>query len=63
MITRVQSFRPTPQVASSWIHKMDASTLGELQTAEQRQILDTITQLRKCGLDTILSLPQLVVCG
>ncbi|KAI0183596.1 P-loop containing nucleoside triphosphate hydrolase protein [Xylaria flabelliformis] len=42
---------------------MDASTLGELQTAEQRQILDTITQLRKCGLDTILSLPQLVVCG
>ncbi|KAI1357413.1 interferon-induced GTP-binding protein Mx [Xylaria arbuscula] len=42
---------------------MDPSTLGELQTAEQRQILDTITQLRKCGLDTILSLPQLVVCG
>ncbi|KAI8953562.1 interferon-induced GTP-binding protein Mx [Xylaria longipes] len=42
---------------------MDASSLGELQTAEQRLILDTITQLRKCGLDTILSLPQLVVCG
>ncbi|KAI1124878.1 interferon-induced GTP-binding protein Mx [Nemania abortiva] len=42
---------------------MDSSMLGELQTAEQREILDTITQLRKCGLDTILSLPQLVVCG
>jgi hypothetical protein len=28
--------------------------LEELQTAEQR---------RKCGLDSILSLPQLVVCG
>ncbi|KAI0118153.1 interferon-induced GTP-binding protein Mx [Nemania sp. FL0031] len=42
---------------------MDTSTMEELQTAEQRNILDTITQLRKCGLDTILSLPQLVVCG
>ncbi|KAI1269955.1 interferon-induced GTP-binding protein Mx [Xylariaceae sp. FL1019] len=42
---------------------MESSPLGELQTAEQRRILDAITQLRKCGLDTILSLPQLVVCG
>ncbi|KAI0156558.1 interferon-induced GTP-binding protein Mx [Xylariaceae sp. FL1272] len=42
---------------------MESSPLGELQTAKQRRILDAITQLRKCGLDTILSLPQLVVCG
>ncbi|KAI1367936.1 interferon-induced GTP-binding protein Mx [Xylaria arbuscula] len=34
-----------------------------LQTDEQRQVLDTIAQVRKCGLDSILSLPQLVVCG
>ncbi|KAK1634896.1 P-loop containing nucleoside triphosphate hydrolase protein [Colletotrichum phormii] len=39
------------------------STLEELQTDDQRRILDTITQLRKCGLDGILSLPDIVVCG
>ncbi|RYC60533.1 hypothetical protein CHU98_g5662 [Xylaria longipes] len=37
--------------------------LAELQTDGQRQILDTIISLRKCGLDKILSLPQIVVCG
>ena len=39
------------------------ATLEELQTEDQRRILDTISQLRKCGLDGILSLPQIVVCG
>ncbi|KAK8038410.1 hypothetical protein PG994_015177, partial [Apiospora phragmitis] len=39
------------------------STLEDLQTEDQRRILDTITQLRKCGLDGILSLPEIVVCG
>ncbi|KAL0941492.1 dynamin family protein [Colletotrichum truncatum] len=39
------------------------STLEDLQTEDQRRILDTITQLRKCGLDGILSLPDIVVCG
>jgi GTPase SAR1 family protein len=34
-----------------------------LQSSQQSLILDTITQLRKCGLDGVLSLPQLVVCG
>ncbi|TRX91704.1 hypothetical protein FHL15_007486 [Xylaria flabelliformis] len=38
-------------------------TMAELQTDEQRRILDTIIALRKCGLDKILSLPQIVVCG
>jgi hypothetical protein len=43
---------------------MDITTsLEELQTDDQRRILDTIAQVRKCGLDSILSLPQLVVCG
>ncbi|KAI8945591.1 interferon-induced GTP-binding protein Mx [Xylaria longipes] len=41
----------------------DDSSLAELQTDGQRQILDTIISLRKCGLDKILSLPQIVVCG
>ncbi|CAJ2509310.1 Uu.00g143360.m01.CDS01 [Anthostomella pinea] len=39
------------------------SSLEELQTDEQRRILDTITQVRKCGLESIISLPQIVVCG
>ncbi|OCL14109.1 dynamin family protein-like protein [Glonium stellatum] len=34
-----------------------------LQTEEQRLVLDTVAQIRKCGLESILSLPQLVVCG
>lgn len=39
------------------------SSLEGLQTDEQRQVLDTVAQIRKCGLESILSLPQLVVCG
>lgn len=40
-----------------------ASTLESLQTDEQRHILDIVANLRKCGLESVLSLPQLVVCG
>ena len=39
------------------------STLAGLQTDEQRKVLDTVADIRKCGLESILSLPQLVVCG
>lgn len=39
------------------------ASLEDLQTGEQRQVLDTVAQVRKCGLDSILELPQLVVCG
>ena len=39
------------------------SSLNDLQTDEQRRVLDTVANVRKCGLDSILSLPQLVVCG
>jgi hypothetical protein len=39
------------------------ASLEDLQTDEQRRILDTVAQVRKCGLESILSLPQLVVCG
>ncbi|KAK7716899.1 hypothetical protein SLS63_010906 [Diaporthe eres] len=38
-------------------------TLEELQTDEQRRVLDTVSQVRKCGLESVLSLPQIVVCG
>jgi GTPase SAR1 family protein len=39
------------------------SSLEHLQTDEQRRVLDTVANVRKCGLESILSLPQLVVCG
>lgn len=39
------------------------SSLEGLQSDEQRVVLDTIAQLRKHGLQSVLSLPQLVVCG
>ncbi|KAI7779831.1 hypothetical protein LA080_000329 [Diaporthe eres] len=40
-----------------------SGTLEELQTDEQRRVLDTVSQVRKCGLESVLSLPQIVVCG
>ena len=46
------------------IKEMDVtSSLEDLQTDEQRRVLDTVAQVRKCGLESVVSLPQLVVCG
>lgn len=42
---------------------LDTEALECLETHEQRRVLDIVSQLRKCGLDSVLSLPQLVVCG
>ncbi|KAL9126644.1 MAG: hypothetical protein Q9217_004334 [Psora testacea] len=43
---------------------LDTTTsLESLQTKEQREVLDIVAQLQKCGLESVLSLPQLVVCG
>ncbi|RAL66006.1 hypothetical protein DID88_005667 [Monilinia fructigena] len=39
------------------------SSLEDLQTDQQRRVLDTVAQLRNCGLEGVLPLPQLVVCG
>lgn len=51
---------PTP-IAND---KLDVTnSLEDLQTDEQRRVLDIVAQVRRCGLDSILSLPQLVVCG
>ncbi|KAF1971349.1 dynamin family protein-like protein [Bimuria novae-zelandiae CBS 107.79] len=38
-------------------------SLESLQSDEQRLVLDTVAQVRKCGLESILALPQIVVCG
>lgn len=34
-----------------------------LESDDQRKVLDIVARLRKCGLESVLSLPQLVVCG
>jgi len=39
------------------------TSLESLQSDEQRLVLDTVAQVRKCGLESILALPQIVVCG
>jgi GTPase SAR1 family protein len=44
-------------------HLPITASLEQLQTDEQRHVLDIVAQIRKCGLDGVLSLPQLVVCG
>ncbi|KAF6222582.1 hypothetical protein HO133_000628 [Letharia lupina] len=55
---------PKIQSEPAVIKEMDiTSSLENLQTDEQRRVLDTVAQVRKCGLESILSLPQLVVCG
>jgi GTPase SAR1 family protein len=51
----------TTAASSSVVAATDS--LKALQSKQQQQILDTVDELRKCGLDTVLSLPQLVVCG
>jgi len=42
---------------------ISTSSLDALQSDEQRQVLNIIDSLRQCGLEGIVSLPQLVVCG
>ena len=39
------------------------ASIESLQNDEQRRVLDAVAQLRQCGLESILPLPQLVVCG
>jgi GTPase SAR1 family protein len=39
------------------------ASLEDFQSEEQRRILDIVAQIRKCGLHSVLSLPQIVVCG
>ncbi|POS87293.1 hypothetical protein EPUL_002274 [Erysiphe pulchra] len=43
--------------------KLVTDSLENFQTDEQRSVLDTISNVRRCGLDGVLSLPQIVVCG
>lgn len=38
-------------------------SLEDFQNDDQRRVLDAVSKIRKCGLDAVLSLPQIVVCG
>jgi GTPase SAR1 family protein len=51
---------PTPTTS---LPLPSTTSLDQFQTEEQRHVLDTVAQIRKCGLEGVLSLPQLVVCG
>ena len=42
---------------------ISTTSLDALQSTEQRRVLNIVDSLRQCGLDGIVSLPQLVVCG
>lgn len=53
----------TPRTPTSDEEFKVTSSLEDLQTDQQRRVLDTVAQLRNCGLEGVLPLPQLVVCG
>lgn len=53
-----------PKDKASTNEKMqNTAPLEDLETEEQRKTLDVVAQVRKCGLDSLLDLPQIVVCG
>ena len=39
------------------------ASLDALKSADQRNVLNIVDSLRECGIDDIVPLPQLVVCG
>lgn len=39
------------------------TSLKALQSADQRKVMDIVDKLRRTGLNGIVELPQLVVCG
>ncbi|KAJ9655214.1 hypothetical protein H2201_008851 [Coniosporium apollinis] len=42
---------------------LNTSSLEALQDADQRKIMDAVDKLRRIGLNSVLQLPQLIVCG
>jgi GTPase SAR1 family protein len=48
---------------TSALPAVSTTSLDGLQSTEQRRVLNIVDSLRQCGLDGIVSLPQLVVCG
>ncbi|TAQ91221.1 hypothetical protein B7494_g444 [Chlorociboria aeruginascens] len=58
-----QSASPVNQIEEQQVIPATTNSLDSLQSDEQRHVLNIVDSLRQCGLDGILSLPQLVVCG
>lgn len=56
------AYRPMSSAAGHQ-NGSEASQLEALQSSQQRKVLDMVDELRKCGLDRDISLPQIVVCG
>lgn len=52
--------QPVPHPPTS---KLTTDSLVKLQSTNERFLLDAIDKLRRVGLQSILELPQLVVCG
>ncbi|KAF9729907.1 dynamin family protein [Paraphaeosphaeria minitans] len=42
---------------------MRTASLEALQSSEQRKLMDLVDRLRRTGLNTLMQLPQIVVCG
>lgn len=51
------------QATESKEKKLTTASLDALQTDDMRKIMDMVDKLRRMGLDGVLQLPQLVVCG
>jgi GTPase SAR1 family protein len=63
-LVRLHNSTATPDSLPSEQHiPISTSSLDALQSDEQRQVLNIVDSLRQCGLEGIVSLPQLVVCG
>ena len=51
------------QMSSGADDRVVTAALEDFQTDEQRCVLDVVSRIRKFGLNTLLDLPQIVVCG
>ncbi|KAK1811658.1 hypothetical protein LTR12_013959 [Friedmanniomyces endolithicus] len=61
----MSDLKPEPEVvlptSKPTVHLTES--LEDFQSDEQRLVLDTVAQIWKCGLEAVLPLPQIAVCG
>jgi hypothetical protein len=50
-------------VSSTETDPLTTDSLKQLQSKDERRLLDVVDKLRRTGLDGTIELPQLVVCG
>ena len=61
MTTPENTRPPSPSVKSGDL--AITTDLENLQSAEQRRVLDVVSEVQRCGLNGVLAFPQLVACG